>query len=292
MLLRKALSSLVTLILGVLLGGFLGTLLIRFAPGYGVDEHQLNATLSEESRQQLVEFRRAQPNAFVFYGSFLAGAVRGDFGTSRSLQRPVSELLTERLPATLALAGWGLAGGWALSLVLAVPAAAGWRPRWAVVAGWPGALLSGALLCVPSSVLALSFLYAEGPAALAGALVVFPRVFRYVRNLLAETARAPHVLAARAKGLRGWRILLWHVLPPASPQLLAVLGVSVSVALGASIPIEVVCDVQGIGKLAWQAAMGRDLHLLVTLTMLVTALTLAANHLSELALCLTRTEET
>jgi peptide/nickel transport system permease protein len=290
MLLRKAISSLLTLIVVVMLGGFLGTLLIRFAPGYEVDEHQLDATLSEESRQQLSELRRAQPNAFLFYARFLAGAVQGDLGTSRSLQRPVGELIGERLPATLALAGWGLAGGWALGLVLAVPAGASWRRAW-TVAGWPGALLSGALLCVPSSILALSFLYAESPAALAAALVVFPRVFRYVRNLLVETARAPHVLAAQAKGLRGWRILVWHVLPPASPQLLAVLGVSVSVALGASIPIEVVCDVQGIGKLAWQAAMARDLPLLVTLTMLVTAFTLAANHLSELALCLARTEE-
>jgi peptide/nickel transport system permease protein len=58
---------------------------------------------------------------------------------------------------------------------------------------------------------------------------------------------------------------------------LALAGVSVSMAFGAAVAVEVVCDLPGIGQLAWKAALARDLPLLVTLTMLVTLATQMAN---------------
>jgi ABC-type dipeptide/oligopeptide/nickel transport system permease component len=53
-------------------------------------------------------------------------------------------------------------------------------------------------------------------------------------------------------------------------------------AFAAAIPVEVVCDLPGIGQLAWKAALSRDLGLLVNLTMVVTVITLAANSAAEL----------
>jgi peptide/nickel transport system permease protein len=58
---------------------------------------------------------------------------------------------------------------------------------------------------------------------------------------------------------------------------LALAGVSVSIALGAAIPIEALCGLAGIGDLAWQAALGRDLPLLVNITVLVTLVTMLSN---------------
>ena len=97
-----------------------------------------------------------------------------------------------------------------------------------------------------------------------------------------RTAELPHVLTARAKGLGNFRLLLWHILPPAAPQLLALAGVSVSIAFAAAIPIEALCDLPGIGQLAWKAALGRDVALLINLTMIVTLVTLVANSASDL----------
>ena len=54
-------------------------------------------------------------------------------------------------------------------------------------------------------------------------------------------------------------------------------------ALGAAIPVEVLCDLPGIGQLAWLAALGRDLPLLVNLTALATAATLMATSVSDFA---------
>jgi peptide/nickel transport system permease protein len=108
-------------------------------------------------------------------------------------------------------------------------------------------------------------------------------VYRYSNNLLRESYDHPHVLMARARGAGRWRTLLWHVAPSCLPQWLALLGVSISIAIGVLLPIEVICDVPGIGQLAWQAAQSRDLSLLVNLTMVVTFLTVCATTLSDVA---------
>jgi peptide/nickel transport system permease protein len=102
-------------------------------------------------------------------------------------------------------------------------------------------------------------------------------VYRYARNLLGKAYSLPHIITARAKGLSELRILFWHVVPVAGPQLLAVAGVSVSIAVGAAIPVEALCGLAGVGQLAWQAALARDLPLLTNLTILVTLVTLLAN---------------
>ena len=117
----------------------------------------------------------------------------------------------------------------------------------------------------------------NAPGYLAIALIVFPKIYRYSRNLLAKAYALPHITAARARGLGEVRILAWHVLPVAGPQMIALAGITVSIALGASIPVEALCGLPGIGQLAWQAALSRDLPLLVNLTVLVTLVTLLAN---------------
>src|SRR5260370_23176982 len=77
---------------------------------------------------------------------------------------------------------------------------------------------------------------------------------------------------ARAKGLGPVRLLWTHVLRPAAPAVAALLGVSVSVAFAAAIPVEVLCDSPGLGQLAWQAALKRDLPLLINIALLVSVL--------------------
>jgi peptide/nickel transport system permease protein len=265
--------------LTVLLGGLLAATLAHMAPGFGIDERELDGRRSEASLQELRQSRAAQGDILAFCQGYLAGLFHGDLGVSPSLQRPVRELLAERLPVTLRGVGLGLACGWFLALSLAGPAALSRAPFFDLF----GSALSGVFLCLPSALLALLLLLAGGPGPLAIGFVVFPRVFRYTRNLLLQTRDLPHVLMARAKGAGRARILFCHVTPPAASQLLALAGVSVSTALGAAIPVEVLCDMPGAGQLAWLAALGRDLPLLVNLTALATAATLIANSVSDLA---------
>jgi peptide/nickel transport system permease protein len=270
--------------LTVLLGGLLGATLVRLGPGFGVDERELDTRLNAESQQAIRAERASDSNIAAFYFRYLTGLVHGDFGFSRSLNRPVSELLKERLPLTLESLASGVLGGVSIGLALAL-LTVWWRA--------PGsdlvpALLSGLCLAAPAAVIALVFLWISpwiGAATRwAIALVVFPHVYRYAKNQLVATSQSLHVVAAQARGLSSWRVLWAHILTPSAPQLAALAGISVSLAFGASIPIEVICDTPGVGQLAWRAALDRDLPLLVTITVLVALMTLVVNGLADIAL--------
>ena len=256
----------------ILLGGLLSVTLVRLAPGFGVDEEQLDPHLNAESIRALRQ-SRDQQSVFGFYLHSLQRALHGDLGTSISLGQPVTKLLRERAPLTVRLVAIGLLLSWAVAMALALSAA------WLRVSAYDAAttLLSGTFLCIPAAVLALLSVLWNIPGSLAIALIVFPRVYRYARNLLAKAYSLPHLITARAKGLSEVRILFWHVVPVVGPQMLAVAGVSVSVAIGAAIPVEALCGLAGIGQLAWQAALGRDLPLLMNITLVVTLVTLLAN---------------
>jgi peptide/nickel transport system permease protein len=266
------------ILITVLLGGFLGATLVRFAPGFGIDEEELDARLSAQSIQALRQSRAEDSNVFVFYFHYLNRLLHGDLGISRTLQRPVRQLVAERLPETLKSVAAGMALGWTAGFLLAV--AVVMSRAWYL--DLLGSLLVGILLCLPAAVLALFFVLAQAPARLLLGLIIFPKVFRYARNLLGRSSALPHVLTARAKGLGDMRVLIWHILPTAAPQLLALLGVTISFAFTAAIPMEALCDMPGIGQLAWKAALGRDVALLVNLTMVVTLVTLMANSASEM----------
>jgi len=276
MLLRQARRILIT----ALVGGLLGATLVRLGPGFGVDEREFDPRLNAQSIQAIRAERASDSNIALFYGRYLSGIVRGDLGFSRSLNRPVSELLKERLPLTLGSLAYGVLGGMSIGLILAT-ASVWWHT--------PGsdfipALLSGLSLALPAALIALIFLWMGAGGRWAIALVVFPHVYLYAKNLLVATYQAPHVLAAQAKGLSSNRVMFAHVFTPALPQLAALAGISVSLAFGASIPIEVICDTPCVGQLAWKAALDRDLPLLVNITVLVTLMTLVVNACADLAL--------
>src|SRR5208337_457097 len=262
-----------TLAATLLLGGLLAAVLVRFSPGFDVDEQQLDPHLSSQSVEALREARKQDHNIVKFYFSYMKRAAHGDLGTSLALGQPVRTLLRDRAPLTGRLLAAGLALAWTLALTLALSAA------WLRLSIYDTltTVVSGTFLCIPAAVLALLSVLWNVPGSLAIALIVFPSIYRYTRNLLVKAYALPHIITARAKGLGEARILFWHVVPVAAPQILAVAGVSVSMAVGAAIPVEALCGLAGIGQLAWQAALARDLPLLVNITVLVTLVTLLAN---------------
>jgi peptide/nickel transport system permease protein len=223
--------------------------------------------------QALQAARQQDHNVWRFYFRYMNRAVHGDLGTSLALGQPVRTLLRDRAPLTLCLLTVGLALAWVAALSLALTAA------WLRISTYDAltTVVSGTFLCIPAAVLALLSVLCNVPGSLAIALIVFPHIYRYTRNLLAKSYSQPHIITARAKGLGEARILFWHVVAGVAPQLLAVAGVSVSMAVGAAIPVEALCGLAGVGQLAWQAALARDLPLLVNITILVTVVTLLAN---------------
>jgi peptide/nickel transport system permease protein len=271
----------------VLLGGLLSATLVRLAPGFDSDERELDLHLNAESVQALQTARHRDDNIFYFYFSYVGRAAQGDLGNSASLGRPVRTLLRERIPLTVRLVGIGLGLSWILASMLALTAA------WLRLSVYDTmtTVVSGGLLCLPAAVLALLSVLWNVQGSIAIALIVFPHTYRYARNLLVKVYSRSHILAARARGLSESRILFCHVVPVVTPQMLALAGVSVSMAIGAAIPVEALCGLPGIGQLAWQAALARDLPLLVNVTILVTLVTLLANSSADVIGSMLRRQE-
>jgi peptide/nickel transport system permease protein len=273
-------SQIATLGLTVLLGGLLTAVLVRVSPGFLVDERELDPRLDQASRRSIEQEHAANRNVLAFYAHRLERMVlHADMGESPSLNRPITQLFRERFPVTVQLMAIGIVGGWALAFALALPSVMCRSRVFHDLAGG----FHQILMCLPAAAMALLVFDVGGPVRALVALVVCPRVFDYVRNLLAEAYAQPHILTARAKGLGSARILMRHVLPAAAPQLLALAGVSVSTAFGAAIPVEALCDLPGIGQLAWKAATARDLPLLVTITFAVIVMTQVCNAVSDWA---------
>jgi peptide/nickel transport system permease protein len=268
-------------VLTAVVAALLAASLVRFSPGAAAGEEQLDLRRSAESQGRLAAQRQTGLNLAEYYRRFLTGWVRGDFGDSRSLARPVAELLRERIEPTAKILSIGLAIAWVAGLTGAVVSNNGS----VAAAGSLAAFLGLVLQSVPAAALAL-FVAAwggRGPALCGAALslVLYPRVLQYSRNLLRRAYDNPHVTVARARGIGSAGVLCRHVLPVAAPQLLSFAAVSVSLAISAAIPLEVILDVPGVGQLAWQAALARDLNLLVNVTALLSVAVVAAATISE-----------
>jgi peptide/nickel transport system permease protein len=259
-----------------IVGALLCATMVRFAPGYGVDERDLDFRLSQSSRDEIRNGHDLGVGLFHYYGSYIAGLIHGNLGTSAFLQRPVAGLLKERAPLTARAVFLGLATAWMAASLLSLLTI-----RWqSWVLEYSATAATGLLIALPTAVVALLCLYLRAPVFLGIAVILVPKLFRYQHNILAQANAQPFVLAARARGVSSNRILFCHVIPVAWHPIVALLGVSASMALGAAIPLEALSDSPGMGQLAWQAALNRDLPLLTSITLFVTLLTVGVNFLA------------
>src|SRR5579862_8645389 len=134
----------------MLMASFAGAMLMRIAPGFSSDDQELNSGLSAQSIQAVRQARLADANIPRFYARYLMSLVRGDLGTSRSLNQPVKNLLRERLPVTLSNLAFALVVGWLLGLALAIGAQT-WNIR---VVTFLANGLSGTFITTPAAALA------------------------------------------------------------------------------------------------------------------------------------------
>ena len=276
-------ASLITVVAVILAGSFVASALVRYSPGFDSIPEDLNPQIGADTLRTLHEQRGRATTLPVFYAHYLDRAIRGDLGISQSLKQPVSDLLLRRAPVTLRLILWGTAGGWLLALLLA------WAAVWtrATILKAAAFSISGLLLSVPPAVLALWFFFDEAPLSLALALALLPRLFGTLRALLGEYYASPALLAARARGISPHIIAIRYVLRAGAPQLLALLGTALVLAFGSAIPIETLCGIPGLGALALQAALARDVPLLsgsaLAITVFVTLVQAAGQMLGDAA---------
>jgi ABC-type dipeptide/oligopeptide/nickel transport system permease component len=182
-------------------------------------------------------------------------------------------MILEQLPATLELAVAATIVGVALGMVLGIVAALR-QSTWLDTAATAAASIGlstptywSGLLAILLFSLHLNWLPATGQGDLRH--VVLPSlvlgfalsgsVARLVRARVVEILAEPFVLAARARGVPPWRTLLLHVLRPALPMAFTVIALQFGFLLGGAVVTESVFARQGLGKLAVEAIVWRDL---------------------------------
>lgn len=266
-----AIRLFVRLPLTLVVVGLFGWLLVRLAPGFGVDEREIDSRFTAESIAGL-QAAKAPVSPLTYARQFL----RGEFGTSETFGGiPVAQLIRERWSLTAGSVGVALAAAWALSIAWAGLAALG-RPM-----DWFGSVFSFGLLALPSGLVAVAIFLAGAPVAVGIAAAVFPVAFRYTRQLVLDAMAQPCVFAAAARGVSRASVLVRHARALAAPQIVSLLGASAAIAVGAAIPMEAICDSPGLGQLAWKAALARDLPTLMPLILLIAAVIQVANLAAE-----------
>jgi peptide/nickel transport system permease protein len=269
---------------------FITFALIDLAPGSFVDELATNPQISRETLARVrLQYGLDRPfyQKFWQWGRSLA---QGDFGYSFVYQRPIRQLVAERLWNTVRLNLVALAVAWTLGvgLGLAAAAARGSTLDWAITA------VTTLLLSTPAVVLAIVLLacaarYGASLGSLflpvaAVAAAWLPAIARHTRTAVIAALGAPHMLAARARGVGPRRLLLVHAVRDAINPLTSLLGVSVAALLSASLPVEVVMSWPGIGQLTFDAVLKRDIFLVVDLVQLSALLLLVGNAVGDLLL--------
>ncbi|RMI46763.1 ABC transporter permease [Streptomyces triticirhizae] len=239
------------------------------------------------------------------YLEWAGGALRGDLGTGYTGGRSVTELIADRLPNSLLLAGLALAVALPASVALGLLAGAraGRRADRAVstgvllVAGLPEFVLAALLLWLLAARTGLlpqvSLVPLGGTPLDAPEILVLPVLTlavsgvavgtRLVRSASAEVAASPWVEAARLRGITGPRLAARHVLPGALAPAAQALGLMTGALVGGAVVVETVFGYPGIGLELQQAVAHRDIPLVQGIALVLCAVTLATVLLADVA---------
>lgn len=221
--------------------------------------------------------RRAQLGlnqpVLVQYGRYLGDLVQGNLGHSWLQSLPVGQMILGQLPPTLELALAATLVGIVLGSALGTLAAV-YRSTWVdtlatgiAVVGLATPTFWSGLLAILVVSLALHWLPSAGegdvrhlilPAAVLG-FALSGSIARVVRARVVEVLNAPFILAAHAKGLLPRQVLWGHVLRNAAGPALAVAALQFGFLLSGAVVTESVFSRSGLGKLAVQAIVWRDL---------------------------------
>src|SRR5574338_131307 len=239
---------------------------------------------------------------------------QGDFGESFEFERPVRELLGERLTMTIILALASLVITWAIAIPLGVFSAVKQYSLGDQIIttisfiglGMPGFLLALLVLFFAVTVLGqdigglFSQKYVDAPwswgrfvdllkhlwiPALISAITGIGGLIRIMRGNLLETLGQPFVEAARARGLKNNQVIWKHAVRIAINPLIVILGSEAlpNLITGSAL-VSIVLNLPTIGPLFVDSLRKLDMFMAGTCIVLFTMLLLIGNLLSDLAL--------
>ncbi|NNF96773.1 MAG: ABC transporter permease [Halobacteria archaeon] len=270
-------------------------LLIHLVPGDPVEVilgEQAQAADRESLRQAL---GLDKPLATQWW-DYMRGLLQADLGHSLYSQRPVSELIVERLPASIELALLSLLIAILLALPLGLVAATQRGSFW----DWAVSGFSLFGIAIPNFVfgplLILLFSISLGWFPVSGReqslSIVLPALTlgsamaailsRMLRSALLEVLGEDYIRSARARGLSPLQVLFRHALSNAMLPLITLLGLQLGGLLAGAVITETVFDWPGIGRLTIEAIQRRDYPLLQGCVLLISVVYVLINLLTDM----------
>lgn len=300
---RRTLQRAVPTALGVVVLSFF---LTRLVPGDAADV--LSGEAGAATAQGMAAMRARMgldQSVFAQFTAYLGHLAHFSLGWSLRYDMPVSTLILQRLPNTLLLMASGLIVALLVGIAMGF-AMAIYRGRWpdrflsavslllySAPGFWIGLMLivlfSVKLGWLPSGGAETIGSDATGPGAIverlrylvlpASSLALFYVAIyaRLTRVAMIEVSREDYVRTALAKGLNPHTVALRHILRNALLPVTTVAGIHAGAMLGGAVVIEMVYSWPGLGRLAYEAVMGRDFPVLLGILLLSSFLVILVN---------------
>lgn len=291
--LRRILEAIPTLLVLITISFFL----IRFAPG---SPFTTERKMPPEVLANIEAKYGFDKPLHEQYWSYLSGLARGDLGPSFVYKDySVSELVGKAFPVSLKIGLTVFVVSVVLGVILGILAAL-YQNTWA---DYTIMSFSVAGIVIPTYVIApllvllfaihLKWLPAGGWNDGGWQYMLLPVVAmakgftgyiaRIMRGSMIEVLHQDFIRTARAKGLPTHTIMLRHALRPAMLPLASVLGPAMVGIITGSVVIENIFGIPGMGQLFVNGALNRDYSMVLGLTVLVGALTIAFNAIVDIA---------
>jgi peptide/nickel transport system permease protein len=288
--LRRQLLLAIPVLLGV---SALVFFMLSYIPGQAPDilALQSGTAATAEDLERIREQLGLNDPIIVQYGRFLGNALQGDLGRSIRSHRPVVEIIAAAFPATLQLAVAGMLIAILTGVTLGNLAAI-FRGTWIdsvsmiiALIGWsiPNFWLGIIFILVFSVHLGWFPIIGQGgierfilPALTLG-LADTGLIARLVRTECLEQLGREYVTTARAKGLRESTVIVRHVFRNSLIPVVTVVGLQFGRLLGGTVIVENVFARPGIGRIAVEALLARDMPVLQGATLLLAIIFILSN---------------
>ena len=235
----------------------------------------LSLATADTTKAELEEIRQKlglDRPAYIRYARYMLNLAQGDLGVSGTSRRQVSEMMAERIPPTLQLAGVGLFIAMLIGIPLGVVAAVKRNTifdqlsKLFAIIGMSAPQFWVAIMLIMFFGAQLKWLPTYGRGGIdhyilpgiAISLFVMAGFMRLTRSSMLEVLDSEFVKFARIKGLQERLVIFKHALKNAIIPVLTFGGVSFAGLLNGAIVVEVVFAWPGLGRLMLDAIRERD----------------------------------
>jgi peptide/nickel transport system permease protein len=225
------------------------------------------------------------------YFSFVGRAVIGDFGNSLRARRPVIELIRDRLPNSLKLAGFAMTVSIAMALPLGVMAAVK-KDTGIDRAAQIISVLGQSLPTFWLAIVLVEFVAGRWQWLPAGGIEGFSSyvlpgftlgwfvvagMMRLLRSGMLEVLDSEYVKLARVKGVIEPRVVWVHALKNALIPVVTFAGIYFSILVTTAIVVETVFAWPGLGRLAYEGITARDFPVIQAVVLVTAAIVTVVN---------------